>query len=337
MAPPRRRSRLAAQRAAQLGEHRLLRAQVLLGERRVQPLEQLALLVAQPARNHDVDDHAQIAAPAAAERGHALAAQREHLARLRAGGTSTDDSPSSVGTSSVAPSAASGAATSSAVIRSSPSRTKRSSSRTLTSTYRSPGAPGGRSRPAARVPAAGQPDALPVGDPRRHLHLELALARQASAAAALAAGLLGHTTVAVADVADHRAHHLPERRTRRRLQLPGAAAALAGLDRRSGLGAVAVAVLAAVDRLEGDLHVRPASGFEQVDLHRHREVGALRRPRRPPNARPPPKNASNRSPIEPKPRSWGHTRRTGALRGRSGRRSRAARSPTGSRRPRRPP
>ena len=50
----------------------------------VQLLQQLALLVAQAARNDDVDDHAQVPAPTATERGHALAPQRQHLARLRA-------------------------------------------------------------------------------------------------------------------------------------------------------------------------------------------------------------------------------------------------------------
>ena len=145
---------------------------------------------------------------------------------------------------------------------------------------------------------AGEPDALAVGDPRGHLHLERARARVAPPAAALAAGLLGHATVAVADVADHRAHHLPERRTRHRLQLSGAAAALAGLDRRSRLGAVAVAVLTALDRLEGDLHLRAVGSLDQVDLDRDRDVGARRRPGASADA-PPPKNASNRSPIEP--------------------------------------
>ena len=50
------------------------------------------------------------------------------------GGSSMEACPSSVGTSSLAPSAASGAGTSSAVMRSSPSRTKRVSSLTRTST-----------------------------------------------------------------------------------------------------------------------------------------------------------------------------------------------------------
>ena len=56
------------QRAPQLGEHRLLRAQVLLGQAVVQLLHQLALLGAQTARDDDVDDHAQVTAAGCAER-----------------------------------------------------------------------------------------------------------------------------------------------------------------------------------------------------------------------------------------------------------------------------
>src|SRR5208337_337940 len=87
-------------------------------------------------------------------------------------------------------------------------------------------------------------------------------------------GLLRHAAVALADVAHHSSHHLPERSTRARLQLSGTAAALAGLDRGSRLGAVAMAVLAALDRLEGDLDLRAARGLEQVDLDGDRDVGA---------------------------------------------------------------
>ncbi len=72
-----------------------------------------------------------------------------------------------------------------------------------------------------------------------------------------------------------------------RLQLAGAAAALAGLDRRARLGAVAVAVLAALDRLVGDLDRRAARGLEQVDLDGRRATS-------PPGAGPraPPKRAT---------------------------------------------
>jgi hypothetical protein len=54
------------------------------------------------------------------------------------------------------------------------------------------------------------------------------------AALALVARLLGHAPVAVADVALDLADDLAERRARDGLQAPGAAAALAGGDRRAG-------------------------------------------------------------------------------------------------------
>ena len=78
-------------------------------------------------------------------------------------GTSSSTGPSRVGTSTVLPSAASGADTSTAVTRSSPSRTKRGSSRTWMRTYRSPGGPP-RSpawpRPAIRIR---WPSEIPAG------------------------------------------------------------------------------------------------------------------------------------------------------------------------------
>ena len=112
--------------------------------------------------------------------------------------------------------------------------------------------------------------------------------------------------VAVADVAVDGPHDLPERRARDRLQPARAAAALAGLDRRARLGAVAVAVLADVDRLEGSSSrvPRAASARSTRDLHRdvrpgHRAAG------RPAAERLPPKNGSKRSEIEPKPSKLG--------------------------------
>ena len=156
------------------------------------------------------------------------------------------------------------------------------------------------------MPSAAEPDALAVGDPGGHLDGERALGGAATAAAALAAGLARHAPVAVADVADDRAHHLPEGRARHGLQLPGAAAALAGLDRRARLGAVAAAVLAALDRLVGDLDAGALRGLREVDLDRDRDVAAGRRAaQRPPKGLAPPKNASKRSPIEPKPSKLG--------------------------------
>ena len=60
-------------------------------------------------------------------------------------------------------------------------------------------------------------------------------------AAARLARVARPAAVAAADIADHVAHELAERRARDGLELAGALAALARLDRRAGLGAVAVA------------------------------------------------------------------------------------------------
>ena len=104
--------------------------------------------------------------------------------------------------------------------------------------------------------------------------LELARHRATPFPAAVAAGLLGQATVAAADVAHHRAHHLPEGGAGRRLELPGTTTAVARLDRRPRLGAIAAAALASRDRIESDLYPGAASGFEQADLDRHRDVFA---------------------------------------------------------------
>ena len=58
-------------------------------------------------------------------------------------------------------------------------------------------------------------------------------------------------------------------------QLAGAAAALAGLDRGAGLGAVAVAVLARLDRVVGHLDLDAARGLLERDLDLHADVAAL--------------------------------------------------------------
>ena len=130
----------------------------------------------------------------------------------------------------------------------------------------------GRAR-LAGVSAAGEPDALTVRDAGRHVHLERAPPVHApTCRGTLVHGCAAHAPVAVAGVAGHRAHHLPEGRARDRLQLSGAAAALARLDRRSRLGAVAVTVLAALDRLEADLHASPVGRLEQLDLDRDGDV-----------------------------------------------------------------
>src|ERR1700760_1550058 len=69
--------RSAAEGALELAEHALVGAQVVLGHAVGELLEQLLLLLLQVPRNDDVDDHAQVAATASAQRGHSLAADRD--------------------------------------------------------------------------------------------------------------------------------------------------------------------------------------------------------------------------------------------------------------------
>ena len=77
---------MEVERATQPREHRLVGAQVLLGDRRAQLLEQVALLLAEAARDLDVDDDAQVAVAVALEARHAAAAERQcPLAGLGAG------------------------------------------------------------------------------------------------------------------------------------------------------------------------------------------------------------------------------------------------------------
>ena len=100
-----------------------------------------------------------------------------------------------------------------------------------------------------------------------------------------------------------RADHLAEGRPRHLAQLAGAAAALAGGDRRPRLGAVAVAVLAGADDVVGDLAPHPGRHLGQLDLDRDHDVAARRRRAAAAEAEaaPPPKKAWKMSSIEPKP------------------------------------
>src|SRR5215218_3127620 len=52
----------------ELGQHALLGAQVVVGDRLREPLEQVALLAREPARDPDVDDDPQVAGPPARQR-----------------------------------------------------------------------------------------------------------------------------------------------------------------------------------------------------------------------------------------------------------------------------
>ena len=111
--------------------------------------------------------------------------------------------------------------------------------------------------------------------PAGHVHAERLAHGAPSPAFALVAGLLRDLALAAADVAGLLAHQLAERRPADGAQAAGAAAALAGVDRRARLGAVAVAVLAGVHELVGHLGLHPARRLLERDLDLHRLVAAL--------------------------------------------------------------
>jgi hypothetical protein len=171
----------------------------------------------------------------------------------------------------------------------------------------------GRARPARRVPAAAQADALAVGDALGDVDAQRAAPHLAAPPVAVLARLGRDLALAAADVARRLAHDLAERRARHLLQDADAAAALAGDDRGPGLGAVAVADLAGLDRLEAQLDAGAGRRLGERDVGVHGDVAALGRAgaAAPPEARrrrrrpAPPKNASNRSEIEPKPSKFG--------------------------------
>src|SRR5206468_5313149 len=73
--------------------------------------------------------------------------------------------------------------------------------------------------------------------------------------------------------AGHRPHHLSERRPGDRLEAAGSGAARARLDRGARLGPVALAVVAPVDRLVGDLEGPARGRVRQIEVDRGGDVG----------------------------------------------------------------
>ena len=189
----------------------------------------------------------------------------------------------------------------------------------------------------AGVTSPADADPLALGDPRRDVDADGVRQLLAAAAGAARAALLGDLAVATADVAGDRPRDLAERRAADRLQDAVAVAARAGLDRRAGLGAVAVAALAAVDDLVADVDRRPRRRLLERDLDGDLHVAARaraardrRRSRRRRTSRRGRRSSRSRRSSAP-----GH--RAAGRRGRSGRRPGGARGRTGSRTPRRPP
>ncbi len=125
------------------------------------------------------------------------------------------------------------------------------------------------------VATAADPDALPVGDPGRHLDGDLGALHPAATSPADVARIARYAPVAAALVAGGRTDDLAERRPRHDAQLAAAPAARAGLDRRAGLGAVSVATLAQGDGLIFHLDVRAVGSHVEIDFGGHRDVAPL--------------------------------------------------------------
>jgi hypothetical protein len=128
------------------------------------------------------------------------------------------------------------------------------------------------------VAAAAEADALVVGDARRDVHLKRLSHRPATAPAALPARLVGNAAVPAAGLAALLAHELPEGGPGHCADAARAAAGRAGLDRRAGLGAVPVTVLAGVDELVRDLDASARGRLGERDLDLHGDVAALDTP-----------------------------------------------------------
>src|SRR6202789_3603854 len=118
--------------------------------------------------------------------------------------------------------------------------------------------------------APGDPDPLPVVDSGWDVDRQLDPLHLAATAAAVVARRLRDAAVAVAPIARRRLHDLPQRSAQHRSQLTRALALGTGLDRRAGLGAVAVAGLAQHDRLEGAVDRRASDYLVERDLGRYR-------------------------------------------------------------------
>ena len=280
-------------------------------------LEQPPLLVREPARHDDVDEHAVVAAAGSLEHGHPLAAEDAHVAGLGARPrSSSSTSPSRVGTVT-ARRAPPGSSSGRPTRRCRCPRARTADRAHVHEHVDVAGLPAGR----ARMSFAREPDALAVVDPRRHLDVDVRSSsagrrrgsshgsRRSSRRRATRAGLGAH------ELAEAPARHLlqPARAAARHV-----APASCPARRRSPLHVLA---------RDGDLErhgARDARAASTSSISTSAPTSAPRRPRpgRPPN-RSSPKNAEKRSLRFPKSKSLGRTRRCAAPRARSGRRARA--------------
>src|SRR6266487_1234473 len=119
-----------------------------------------------------------------------------------------------------------------------------------------------------------QPDALPVMDPSRYLHLESALFDYTARTVAFFTCVLDELPRARAGGTRPSAYELPEDAARNLANAPAASAGRAGTDLGVGLGAVPTATLTRNSDAEGHLALRSGCHLGEVDLDPCGNVGA---------------------------------------------------------------
>src|SRR5712691_4922369 len=238
-----------AERALQLLEEALVGLVCLVGRLALELLEQAPLLLGQPARDDDVDEHAVVAAPEALQHRHPATRKHANVAGLRARRKlELHRAVERVG------------------------RERRAERRfrdrqvdrredvvALAHEARiwhhvdADVHVAGTAAELSRMPLAGDPDLLPVVDAGGDLHLEPALFDLPSGAPAFGARGLDDPAGAAAARAALRAHELAEDAVRHLLHAPRAAAGRARRRHGARLGAVTVAAPAPNRDPEGDV------------------------------------------------------------------------------------
>jgi hypothetical protein len=116
------------------------------------------------------------------------------------------------------------------------------------------------------VPGARDPHSLPIFDSGGHFDLTALQPGGPATAAALGAGRLWHSSRPPADIAGDIADHLAKWSPRHLAQMAISTTFATGGDRRSGLRAVAMAVLASADGLIGNLATHTGQDVGKRDL-----------------------------------------------------------------------
>src|SRR6202521_1908401 len=250
-----------------------LGVRLLAGEGR-EAFEELLLLLGEVRRRLDRDAHVLVAALAAAQGRDALAAQPEDLTRLRTGRDlhrhrAVEGGHVDLGAERRLRKADGHLADDLGLLA--------PEDRVLAHLHHDVQVAGGGAGLRCWLALAGELEAGPGVDARRHLHLDLGLLPRHAGAAATGALLEHHppgTAAVVAGAADGEEALLQP-------DLPGAAAGRARARLGAGLRARALARLAAVRARDADAGVRPEGCFLERDLEVVAQVRAARPPPRP--------------------------------------------------------